>query len=114
MLPDKHDAFDWHNLWADLLQGVGAGLLHNDGSRLAQSALAGLDAFDLARERRERRKAGKSEGSEPTSPGPYALSLSNMSAEELAAFSRLRPNLQHAFEEEMAGVGLQHVLSHER
>ena len=105
MLPEK--SFDWQSLWTDLLQGVGAGLLHNDGSRLAQSALAGLDAFDLARERRERRKSHGSEGGE----GPFALPLSNMSAAELAAFSRLTPDLQRAFKEELAAIGLEDDLT---
>src|SRR5690242_12799076 len=107
ILPDKDNQFDWQSLWADLLQGVGAGLLHNDGSRLAQSALAGLDAFDLARERRGRRKSQASEGGE----GPLAFPLSNMSPAELAAFSRLSPDLQRALKEELAAIGLQDDLT---
>jgi len=43
---------DWRGLWADLLQGVGAGLLKLDGSRIARAALSGLDAFDDAQKRR--------------------------------------------------------------
>jgi len=48
---------DWRGIWADALRGVGEGLLTLDGSRAAQAALAGFDAFDRAQERRQRQQA---------------------------------------------------------
>ncbi|MGH6893521.1 MAG: hypothetical protein ACREEP_14820 [Dongiaceae bacterium] len=51
-MPFPNNAPDWRDLWADLLQGVGRGLLELDGSRTAQAALAGLDTFEAAREHR--------------------------------------------------------------
>ena len=85
MLP-KLD-FNWGNLWADLLKGVGRGLLVHDGSRLAQAALAGLEVFDDAQERRRRREREQASG------GAYQDVLlklrSTMSPEEWAALVRL-------------------------
>lgn len=100
------DTIDWHSLWADLLQGVGAGLLQHDGSRLAQAALMGLDAFDAAQERRGRWKrrepdTGPEHREQYTNPLPWP----DMSAAEIAAFQRLSPEERTAFEAEMAEVG---------
>lgn len=99
------DPIDWPSLWADLLQGVGAGLLHGDGSRLAQAALLGLEAFDAAQERRRRRNARAPEDraenrEEPTS----SLAVLDMSPTELAAHWRSSPQDQIAFEAEMAAA----------
>jgi hypothetical protein len=86
MLPRK--TYDWQGLWADMLKGVGTGLLEHDGSRAAQAALAGLKVFDAAQERRQRR-----------SSGGLAEQLSDA---ELAHLLALEPEQQQAIEEEFA------------
>ena len=93
MLPNPD--FNWGNLWADLLKGVGRGLLVHDGSRLAQAALAGLEVFDDAQERRRDR------GVEQANGDTYQDSLlklwSTMSPEELAALWRRTPEERAAW-----------------
>jgi len=102
MLPSNK--FDWRNLWADLLQGVGAGLLEHDGSRIAQAALAGLSAFDAAQERRRRREAqGPGHGEYSRSARHLAAAWPEMSDVERAAFLRSTPEERAAFLAEMAG-----------
>lgn len=93
------DPIDWPSLWADLLQGVGAGLLHDDGSRLAQAALQGLEAFDAAQERRRRRNADRTESREGPANSPVVL---DMSPAERVAYLRSSPQERIAFEAEMA------------
>jgi hypothetical protein len=98
MLP-KPD-FNWGNLWADLLKGVGRGLLVHDGSRLSQAALAGLEVFDEAQERRRHRETEKSTG---RAYQDTLLKLwATMSPEELAAFQRQPREEQDAWMEEWA------------
>jgi hypothetical protein len=98
MLP-KPD-FNWGNLWADLLKGVGRGLLVHDGSRLSQATLAGLEIFDEAQERRRRGETGNPNGR------PYQDTLlklwATMSPEEQAAFLRSPPEEREAWTEEWA------------
>lgn len=96
MLP-KPD-FNWGNLWADLLKGVGRGLLVHDDSRLSQAALAGLEVFDAAQERRRRHETETSSGH------AYQDALLKlwvtMSPEERAAFLRLPLEEREAWTEE--------------
>jgi hypothetical protein len=100
---DPTDPIDWPALWADLLQGAGAGLLHYDGSRLAQAALLGLEAFDAAQERREKRNPPESdEVAEHGEEQPDALARPDLSPEERAAYLRSSPEERLAFDEEMA------------
>lgn len=102
-----NDSVDWPGLWADLLQGIGAGLLQNDGSRLAQAALMGLDVFDAAQERRGRRKSGERDPSgEHREQRATTLPWPDMSGAELAAFQRLSPEERRAFQAEIAEAGL--------
>jgi hypothetical protein len=97
------EPIDWPALWADLLQGAGAGLLHYDGSRLAQAVLLGLEAFDTAQERRGRRNVTESE--EAPRQGEEqrdALAMPDLSPAERAAYLRSSPEERLAFDEEMA------------
>ena len=93
--PNEDVKFNWGNLWADLLKGAGRGLLEYDGSRAAQAAIAGLEAFDAAQERRQR-----SDGQESRN-GPYQDTLLNlwraMSPAEQAAFLGLPPQERGAW-----------------
>lgn len=90
--------FNWGNLWADLLKGVGTGMLVHDGSRLSQAALAGLEVFNASQERRRRHET------EPSSGHALQDALlkvwAMMSPEEQAAFLRLRPEEKEAWREE--------------
>jgi hypothetical protein len=88
---------DWRSFWAELLTGIGTGLLEYDGSRTAKAALAGLEAFDAAQ---ERRRGGDHEATRP----PWVLSWDEMSDVERAAFLRSSREEQEAFLEQMAGV----------
>lgn len=97
MLP-KQD-FDWGNLWADLLKGIGKGLLVHDGSRLSQAALAGLEVFDDAQERQGRREREQANGGAYHQDALLKL-WSTMSPEEQAAFRRLSPGEQEAWTRE--------------
>jgi hypothetical protein len=98
MLPQPD--FNWGNLWADLLKGVGSGLLVHDGSRLSQAALAGLEVFDDAQERRRHRETEKPDG---RAYQDRLLKLwATMSPEEQAAFRRLPLEGQEAWMEEAA------------
>jgi hypothetical protein len=99
------DDFDWYSLWADTLQGVGAGLLQYDGSRLAQAALMGLDAFDAAQQRRGRWNPSEPEDSMETQEAALQTpSWLAMSPAEWAAFVRLSPGQQGAHMAERAEV----------
>lgn len=99
MLPKNSD--DWRNLWASLLQGVGTGLLEYDGSRAAQAALAGLDAFNGAQERLRRYQREQDNVDYPQ----QASVLPDWSEAERAAFLRMGSEEQAAFVHElMAGV----------
>lgn len=91
--------FNWGNLWADLLKGVGRGLLVHDGSRLSQAALAGLEVFDDAQERRRHHEREKPNGD--AYPDALLRLLATMSPEELAALQRVRPE-ERAWKEEWA------------
>ena len=107
-LPRKSAEIDWPGFWANLLQGVGAGLLHYDGSPIAQAALAGLEAFDAAEEKRDRRKSQ----SPPSGPGHRTQTVRSvpwpdMSPAELAAYQRLSLEDQMAFDEEAAELKVQ-------
>lgn len=93
--------FNWGNLWADLLKGVGKGLLVHDDSRLSQAALAGLEVFDDARERRKRDELERASG---VSQDTLLKLWPMMSAEERAAFLRLSPAEQQVYTEELAGA----------
>jgi hypothetical protein len=99
MMLQKPD-FNWGNLWADLLKGVGRGLLVHDGSRLSQATLAGLEVFDDAQERRRHRETEKPNG------GAYQDTLlklwATMSPKEQAAFRQLPLEEQEAWMEEAA------------
>lgn len=98
MLP-KPD-FNWGSLWADLLKGVGRGLLVHDGSRLSQAALAGLEVFDDAQERRRHRETEKTNGG--THQDALLKLWATMSPEEQAAFLQLPPDEQETWTEEWA------------
>ena len=90
--------FNWGNLWADLLKGVGRGLLVHDGSRLSQAALAGLEVFDDAQERRRRHE--KEEANGAAYQDSLLKLLSTMSQGQLAAFLRQPPREKAAWTEE--------------
>jgi hypothetical protein len=94
MLPNPD--FNWGNLWADLLKGVGRGLLVHDGSRLAQAALAGLEVFDDAQERRRDRGAEQANGDTYQDSLPKLWSTM-LSPEELAALWRRTPEERAAW-----------------
>jgi hypothetical protein len=94
------EPIDWSSVWPDLLQGIGAGLLHYDDSRLAQAALLGLEAFDAAQARRRWQEPEMdAENHEQRARTPL---WPGMSAAELAAFQRLSPEDQDAFRQEVA------------
>jgi hypothetical protein len=99
MLPKENKELDWRTLWASLLQGAGAGLLEHDGSRIAQAALAGLEAFDAAEERRRRRDVG-----EPgvLAASPWSTTWAEMSPAERAAFLKLSREEQLSYLAELA------------
>lgn len=98
------DPVDWPSVWADLLRGVGRGLLHYDGSRLAQAALMGLDIFDEAQAQRKSQETET--GAEDRQHEIEVPPLPDMSAAELAEFQRLSPEDQDAFRHEAAESGL--------
>ncbi len=100
-MPFRNSASDWRELWTDLLQGVGRGLLELDGSRTAQAALAGLDSFETARERRrvdEHRVERLQALIARIHPGL------ELSAEEWAHLLRLSPDERQSWLEEMADI----------
>lgn len=94
--PAHQSEMDWRAFWADLLKGIGTGLLEYDGSRTAKAALAGLKAFDAAQERRG--------GDHNASRSPWVLSWDEMSDVEKAAFLRSSREEQEAFLEQMADL----------
>lgn len=96
--------FDWSALWADLLKGAGRGLLTYDGSRVAQAALAGLDAFEDAQERRgQQRSPGDQMGDDPLGDTLWKL-RSVLTPEQMAALLRLPREDQTAWMRELAEV----------
>jgi hypothetical protein len=100
MLPRENTELDWRSLWASLLQGAGAGLLEHDGSRIAQAALAGLQAFDAAQERR--RRWGEADHPRSAELALWSAALQEMSPTEQAAFLRLGREQQLAYLAELA------------
>lgn len=99
------DPIDWHGFWADLLQGMGTGLLTYDDSPLAQAALAGLAEFDAAQARRNRREANPDAGAPGSANGPEETRLwENMTPAELAAYRRASPEQREALRQEMAEI----------
>jgi len=98
------DPVDWPSVWADLLRGFGRGLLHYDGSRLAQAALMGLDVFDQAQAQRtsQRPESNKDDHEQYAS----MLLWPGMTAAELAAFQRSSPEQQSAISQEAEEAGL--------
>jgi len=101
--PTTSGEIDWPGFWSDLLQGVGAGLLHHDGSPIAQAALAGLEVFDTARERRDRRKSQSPRlGASEHVQAAWTVPWPDMSSAELAAYQQLSPEDQAAFRAELA------------
>lgn len=96
--------FDWSALWADLLKEAGRGLLTYDGSRAAQAALAGLDAFEDAQERREQqRPPGDQMGDDPLGDTLWKL-RSVLTPGQMAALLRLPREDQAAWMRELAEV----------
>ena len=97
MRPTQWD-FNWGNLWADLLKGVGTGLLEYDGSRAAQAALAGLKVFDAAQDRRRRDRPDAEDGVQGVLPSV----LLSLSPEELASYLKLPEDQRRAYAVELA------------
>lgn len=98
--------FNWTTLWADLLKGAGTGMLEYDGSRAAQAALAGLKVFDAAQERR--RQQDRQEQSQGAHQDIISKLWSTMTPEERAAFLRLHPEEQDAYEAELLETETKH------
>ena len=101
MMYPKIDEFDWPGLWADLLKGVGTGLLEHDGSRISQAALAGLKVFDEARQRRNGIEERDPADTPRIAERNFRL-LQAMSPAERAAFHQLSLSERDAYAAELA------------